>query len=64
VAVEGGFEKWNATLTLTSQDVSTAVLDIKIRAAMPLFLLVRCHEQRVNLFGCPLRVRDGAASCG
>jgi polyisoprenoid-binding protein YceI len=32
VAIEGTFEKWNATLVFTSPDVSTGVLDIKIQA--------------------------------
>jgi polyisoprenoid-binding protein YceI len=33
VALEGDFQKWDATLTFTSPDVSTGVLDIKIQAA-------------------------------
>jgi polyisoprenoid-binding protein YceI len=33
VALEGSFDKWNATLTFTSPDVTTGVLDIKIQAA-------------------------------
>jgi polyisoprenoid-binding protein YceI len=33
VAIEGKFDKWDATLTFTSPDVSTGVLDIKIQAA-------------------------------
>jgi polyisoprenoid-binding protein YceI len=33
VALEGNFDKWDATLTFTSTDVSTGVLDIKIQAA-------------------------------
>ena len=33
VAIEGKFKKWNATLTFTSTDPSTGVLDIKIDAA-------------------------------
>jgi polyisoprenoid-binding protein YceI len=33
VALEGNFDKWDATLTFTSPDVSTGVLDIKIQAA-------------------------------
>jgi len=33
VAIQGNFEKWDATLTFTSPDVSTGVLDIKIQAA-------------------------------
>jgi polyisoprenoid-binding protein YceI len=33
VSLEGNFEKWDATLTFTSTDVSTGVLDIKIQAA-------------------------------
>jgi polyisoprenoid-binding protein YceI len=33
VAIAGDFEKWDATLTFTSTDVSTGVLDIKIQAA-------------------------------
>jgi polyisoprenoid-binding protein YceI len=33
VAIAGNFEKWDATLTFTSPDVSTGVLDIKIQAA-------------------------------
>ncbi len=33
VALEGDFQKWGATLTFTSPDVSTGVLDIKIQAA-------------------------------
>jgi len=32
VAIEGAFNKWEATLTFTSTDVSTGVLDIKIWA--------------------------------
>jgi polyisoprenoid-binding protein YceI len=32
VAIKGAFDKWDATLTFTSPDVSTGVLDIKIRA--------------------------------
>jgi polyisoprenoid-binding protein YceI len=33
IEIEGNFEKWDATLTFTSTDVSTGVLDIKIQAA-------------------------------
>jgi polyisoprenoid-binding protein YceI len=33
VAIEGNFDKWDATLTFTSPDVTTGVLDIKIQAA-------------------------------
>ena len=33
VDIEGHFDKWDATLTLTSPKVSTAVLDVKIQAA-------------------------------
>jgi polyisoprenoid-binding protein YceI len=33
VALEGNFDKWDATLTFKSTDVSTGVLDIKIQAA-------------------------------
>ncbi len=33
VALEGTFEKWDSTLTFTSPDVATGVLDIKIQAA-------------------------------
>jgi len=33
VAIVGKFEKWDATLTCTSPEVSTGVLDIKIQAA-------------------------------
>jgi polyisoprenoid-binding protein YceI len=32
IALEGTFEKWNATLPFTSDDVSTGVLDVKIDA--------------------------------
>jgi polyisoprenoid-binding protein YceI len=32
VALEGTFQKWDATLTFTSPEVSTGVLDIKIQA--------------------------------
>ncbi len=32
VAIDGTFDKWDATLTFTSPDVTTAVLDIKIQA--------------------------------
>jgi polyisoprenoid-binding protein YceI len=32
VAIGGTFDKWDATLTFTSPDVTTAVLDIKIQA--------------------------------
>jgi len=33
VAIGGNFDKWDATLTFTSPDVTTGVLDIKIQAA-------------------------------
>jgi polyisoprenoid-binding protein YceI len=33
VAIKGTFDKWDATLTFTSPDVTTGVLDIKIQAA-------------------------------
>jgi polyisoprenoid-binding protein YceI len=33
VALTGNFNKWDATLTFTSTDVTTGVLDIKIQAA-------------------------------
>jgi len=33
VEIEGNFDKWDATLTFKSTDVSTGVLDIKIQAA-------------------------------
>ncbi len=33
VALEGTFDKWDATLVFTSPDLSTGVLDIKIQAA-------------------------------
>ncbi len=33
VALEGTFAKWDATLTFTSPDISTGVLDVKIQAA-------------------------------
>lgn len=33
VAIEGDFNKWDATMTFTSTDVTTGVLDIKIQAA-------------------------------
>jgi polyisoprenoid-binding protein YceI len=33
VALTGNFDKWDATLTFTSTDVTTGVLDIKIQAA-------------------------------
>lgn len=33
VALTGNFEKWDATLTFTSPDVTTGVLDVKIQAA-------------------------------
>jgi polyisoprenoid-binding protein YceI len=32
VALKGTFDKWDATLTFTSTDISTGVLDIKIQA--------------------------------
>jgi polyisoprenoid-binding protein YceI len=32
VALEGDFEKWNATLKFTSPDLSTGVLDVEIQA--------------------------------
>ena len=32
IPVAGTFEKWDATLTFASPDVTTAVLDIKIQA--------------------------------
>ena len=33
VAIGGTFDNWNATLTFTSPDVTTGVLDVKIQAA-------------------------------
>src|SRR5271155_4539353 len=33
VAIEGTFDKWDATLTFSSVDVTSGVLDIKIQAA-------------------------------
>lgn len=33
VAIDGTFDKWDATLTFASPDVTTGVLDIKIQAA-------------------------------
>lgn len=33
MGIEGKFEKWDATLTFTSPDVTTGVLDVKIQAA-------------------------------
>ncbi len=33
VAIRGKFDKWDATMTMTSPELSTAVLDIKIQAA-------------------------------
>src|ERR1700751_6437192 len=33
VSIVGSFDKWDATLTFTSPDVSTGVLDVKIQAA-------------------------------
>jgi polyisoprenoid-binding protein YceI len=33
VAIAGKFDKWDATMTFTSPDVSTGVLDIKCEAA-------------------------------
>jgi len=33
VAIEGTFDKWDATITMTSPDVESGVLDIKIQAA-------------------------------
>ena len=33
VAIKGTFDKWDSTLTFTSTEVSTGVLDIKIQAA-------------------------------
>jgi polyisoprenoid-binding protein YceI len=33
VAIAGDFEKWDATMTFTSPDVTTGVLDVKIQAA-------------------------------
>ena len=33
VAINGAFDKWDATLTMSSPDVATAVLDVKIQAA-------------------------------
>jgi len=33
VAIKGIFDKWDATLTFTSPEVETGVLDIKIQAA-------------------------------
>jgi polyisoprenoid-binding protein YceI len=32
VAIEGNFEKWDATLTFPSKDVTSGVLDVKIQA--------------------------------
>src|SRR5208282_5490472 len=33
VPINGNFDKWDATLTFTSPDVTTGVLDVKIQAA-------------------------------
>ena len=33
VAIEGNFDKWDATLTFSSTDATSGVLDIKIQAA-------------------------------
>jgi len=33
VPIEGKFDQWNATLTFTSPDVGTAVIDVEIQAA-------------------------------
>jgi polyisoprenoid-binding protein YceI len=33
VAIRGTFDKWNATLTFTSPEVTTGVLDVEIQAA-------------------------------
>ena len=33
VAIKGTFDKWNATLTFTSPDVTTGVLEVEIQAA-------------------------------
>ena len=33
VAIKGTFDKWNATLTFASPDVTTGVLDVEIQAA-------------------------------
>ena len=33
VPISGTFDKWNATLTFTSPDVTTAILDVEIQAA-------------------------------
>jgi polyisoprenoid-binding protein YceI len=33
VAIDGNFDKWDATLTFASPDVTTGVLDVKIQAA-------------------------------
>jgi polyisoprenoid-binding protein YceI len=33
VSIQGTFDKWHATLTFASPDVTTAVLDVKIQAA-------------------------------
>lgn len=33
VAIDGSFNKWDATLTMSSPDAATAVLDVKIQAA-------------------------------
>ena len=33
VAIAGTFDRWNATLTFTSTDVTTGVLDVEIQAA-------------------------------
>jgi len=33
ISIDGTFDKWDASLTFTSPDVSTGVLDVKIQAA-------------------------------
>ena len=33
VALDGTFDKWDATMTMTSPDVETGILDVKIQAA-------------------------------
>lgn len=46
VAINGAFDKWDATITMSSPDVATAVLDVKIQAAS---LNTKRHErQRVE----------------
>jgi hypothetical protein len=50
VSIEGTFDKWNATLTFSSPDVTTALLDVEIQAGLaPSMNLLGMHVAELIL---------------